>query len=47
MPLTAVSDQSIDPLFKLSTVHPDGKSLQMWVKYQNMDSMEQFFQCDE
>ena len=40
-------DHAIDTLFKLSTVYPDGKSLQKWVQYQNMDSMEQFFQWDE
>ena len=40
-------DHAIDNLFKLSTAHLDGKSLQMWVKYQNMDSMEQGFQWDE
>ena len=45
--LTTIWDHAIDTLFKLSTVHPDGKSLQMWVKYQNMDSMEQFFQWDK
>ena len=36
-------EQEIDTLFKLSTVHPDGKSVKQWVHYQNMDSMEQFF----
>ena len=44
VPITAVWDHVIDNLFNLSTVQPDGKSLQMWVKHQNMDSMEKFFQ---
>ena len=46
-PLKNVWDHAIDILFKLSTVHPDRKSLQMWVKYRNTDSMEQPFQWDK
>ena len=46
-PLTNVWDHAIDILFKLSTVHPDGENSQMWVKYQGIDSMEQFLQWDE
>ena len=42
-----VWDHAIDTLFKLSTFHPDGKSLHQWVHYQNMDTMEQFYQWDE
>ena len=40
-------DHAIDTLFKLSTVHSDGRSLNQWVHYQNMASMEQIFQWDE
>ena len=42
-----VWEQSIDILFKLSPLHPDGKSLRKWVKHQNMDDMELYFQWDE
>ena len=35
------------PYLKLSTLHSDGKRLRKWVKYQNMDNMEQFYQWDE
>ena len=41
--LTGVREHAIDTLFRLSTFHPDGKSLQQWVHYQNMDTMEQFY----
>ena len=34
-------------LFKLSQLHPDGKSLRKWVKHQNIDDMELFYQWDE
>ena len=32
VPITTVWDHAIENLFKLSTVHPDGKSLQLWAK---------------
>ena len=32
--LNNVWDHAIDTLFKLSTIHPDGNSLQSWVQYQ-------------
>ena len=47
IPIATVWDHAIKTLFELLTVHPDGKSPQQWVQYQNMDSMEQFFQWDE
>ena len=40
-------EYAIDVLFKLSPLHPEGKSLRRWVKYQDMETMEQFFQWDE
>ena len=40
-------EHAIDILFKLSPLHPDGKSLRKWVKHQNMDDMELFYQWDE
>ena len=42
-----VREHDIDILFKLSPVHPDGKSLRKWAKHQNMDDMEMFYQWDE
>ena len=39
-----VWEHAIDILFKLSPLHPDGKSLRKWVKHQNVDDMEQFYQ---
>ena len=45
--LSGVWDHAIGTLFKLSVFHPDGMSLKLWVHYQNMDTMEQFFQWDE
>ena len=42
-----VKSYYIDILFKLSPLHPDGKSLRKWVKHQSMDAMEQFYQWDE
>ena len=41
--LNDIWDHAIDTLFKLSTIHLDGKSLRKWVQYQNMDSVDQFF----
>ena len=35
-----VWEHDIDILFKLSPLHPDGKSLRKWVKHQNMDDKE-------
>ena len=40
-------EYAIDILFKLSPLHPDGKSLRKWVKHQTMDDMELFYQWDE
>ena len=42
-----VWEHAIDILFKLSPHHPDGKSLRKWVKPQNMDDMQLFYQWDE
>ena len=42
-----VLDHAIDTLFKLSTLHSDGKSFRKCVQYQNMATMEQFYQWDE
>ena len=42
-----VWEYAIDTLFKLSPLHPDGKSLRKWIKHQNMDDMEMFYQWDE
>ena len=38
----SVWEHAIDILFKLSPLHPDGKTLRKWVKHQNMDDMELF-----
>ena len=38
---------AIDVLFKLSPLHPEGESLRKWVKYQDMETTEQFFQWNE
>ena len=37
-----VWEHAIDILFKLSPLHPEGKSLRKWVKHQNTDDMEMF-----
>ena len=42
-----VWEYTIDVLFKLSPLHPEGKSLRKWVKYQDMETMEQFYQWNE
>ena len=42
-----VWEHAIDILFKLSSLHPDGKSLRKWVKHQGIDDIEQFYQWDE
>ena len=42
-----VQEHAIDILFRLSPLHPDGKSLRKWVKHRNMDDMEMFYQWDE
>ena len=34
-----VWDHAIDALFKLSTIHSDGKSLRKWAQYQNIFPM--------
>ena len=46
IPLNSVWDHAIDTPFKHSDIHLDGQFLRKWVHYQNMDSMEQFFQWD-
>ena len=33
----SIWEHAIDILFKLSPLHPDGKSLRKWVKHRNMD----------
>ena len=40
IPLNDVWNHAIDTLFKLSTLHSDGKSHTKWVQYQKMNSME-------
>ena len=40
-------EYAIDVLFKLSPLYPEGKSLRRWVKYQDMETMVQFFQWNE
>ena len=40
-------EYAIDILFKLSPLHPDGKSLRKGVKHQTMDDIELFYQWDE
>ena len=42
-----VWEHAIDILFKLSPPNPDGKRHKKWVKHQNMDDMELFYQWDE
>ena len=42
-----VWEYAIDVLFKLSPLHPQGKSLRKWVKYQDMETMEHFYQWNE
>ena len=42
-----ILEHSIDILFKLSPLHPDGKILRKWFKHKNMDDMGQFYQWDE
>ena len=42
-----VWEYAIDVLFKLSPLHPEGKCLRKWVKHQDMENMELFFQCYE
>ena len=42
-----VWEYAIDVLFRLSPLHAEGKSLRKWVKYQDMDTMEQFYQWNE
>ena len=40
-------EHAIDIMFKLSPLHPDGRSLRKWVKHQNINDMELFYQWDE
>ena len=42
-----VWEHAIDISFKLSPLHPDGRSLRNGVKHQIMDDMEQLYQWDE
>ena len=42
-----VWEYAIDVIFRLSLLHPEGKCLRKWVKYQEMDTMEQFYQWNE
>ena len=42
-----VWEYAIYVLFKLSPLHPEGKSPRKWVKYQDMETMEQFYQWNE
>ena len=40
-------EYAINDLFQLSPVHAEGKSLRNWVKFQEMNTIEQFFQWVE
>ena len=42
-----VWEYAIDVLFKLSPLYPERKHLRKWVKYQNIEAMEQFYQWNE
>ena len=42
-----VWEYAIDVLFKLPLLHPEGKSLRKWFKYQEVETMEQFYQWNE
>ena len=42
-----VWEYAINVLFKLSPLHPEGKCLRKWVKHQDMENTEQFFQWNE
>ena len=42
-----VWEYAINDLFKLSPLHAEGKSLRKWVKTQDMENIEQFFQWNE
>ena len=42
-----VWEYAIDVLFKLSPLHPEGENLRKWVKYQDMETMEQFYLWNE
>ena len=44
---TNVWEHSVDILFKLSPLHPVGKSLRKWVKHQQMDDKGQVYQWNE
>ena len=39
-----VGEYAINDLFKLSSLHAEGKCLRKWVKHQEMENIEQFFQ---
>ena len=42
-----VWEYAINDLFQLLPLHAEGKSLRNWVKFQDMDTMEQFYQWNE
>ena len=42
-----VWEYAIDDIFKLSSPHAEGKSLRKWVKTQEMENIEQFFQWNK
>ena len=42
-----VWEYAINDLFKLAPLHTEGSSLRKWVKYQDMDTMGQFYQWNE
>ena len=42
-----VWEYAIDVLFKLSPLYAEGKTLRNWVKYQGMETMEQFYKRNE
>ena len=43
----SVWEYAINVLFQLSPLHPEGKSLRKFVIFQDMDTMEQFFQWND
>ena len=42
-----VWDYTINDLFKLSSQHAEGKSCRKWIKHQEMENIEQFYQWHE
>ena len=45
--LNGIWEYAINDLFQLSPVHAEGKSLRNWVKFQEMDTIVQFYEWAE